>query len=417
MTTPNFPLSIDTDPTAYPLQFAWVDPAQLTEHDLNWKTHPQSQLTGLAEFISQVGWAGALLYNTTTGKMPDGHARKKLPETTRVNGKVPVLYGAWTVEQELAIIRYLDPLGQMYIEDAAASKIIDDQLSSGDESISNLLSTIIDEPVAGVPTGDIPIDEPDDAEQLVSRAPEFQEKWNVEQGQWWQLGRHKVYCGDSRDVADEFKCDLLLVDPQYGIDIVPKSGNTIGGPKPSKRASIQNICAREYEPVHGDDGAFNPEWLLSLGENSIIWGANAFASKLPDRYSWLVWDKQVADHLSFSQCELAWHTFGKSVRLFVWKWSGVQRKGERSIEGRHRLHPTQKPVGLYRQILQHYIKQESIAIADPYLGSGTTLLACELENHICIAGEYEPMYVATTLERYSNLTDNIPTLMDDTPNA
>ena len=407
-----------------------VDLSAMQPHPRNYQEHPDAQLQHIEASIKTHGIYRNIVL-ADDGTILAGHGvvaaaaragRTSIPARRMPYGPDdPRAIQLLVADNEIARLAIRDDMAiselLKSVRDESAT-VENSLLGTGydDESALELISSIVDEPTADVPSDNDDSEDEAAVEQLISRAPEFQEKWNVKHGQWWQLGRHKVYCGDSRDVADSFKCDLLFTDPPYGIGVLSKSGGTIGGPKPFTGMN-QVIRVREYEPVHGDGVDFDPDWLLPLGRDSIIWGANAFASRLPDRYSWLVWDKQVPPHLTFSQCELAWHTFGKSIRLFIWKWSGVQRKGERAIECKHRVHPTQKPVGLYRQILQHYIKSERITIADPYLGSGTTLLACELSNHTCIAGEYEPMYVATTLERWSNLTGNTPTLMDDTPNV
>jgi hypothetical protein len=87
----------------------WVKAASLTDHPQNWKTHPSKQLNALRDGIRRNGWAGALLYNLTTNRLIDGHARKGLdPEAI-----VPVITGRWTVDQERSLVLTLDPLGEL----------------------------------------------------------------------------------------------------------------------------------------------------------------------------------------------------------------------------------------------------------------------------------------------------------------
>ena len=105
------------------LRLEYIDADQLAENPANWRTHNDGQLTALKDVIADVGWAGALLYNERTKRLIDGHARKKI-----VEGKVPVLIGDWSEDDERKILATLDPLAAM----AEASK----------ESLGKLLATI-----------------------------------------------------------------------------------------------------------------------------------------------------------------------------------------------------------------------------------------------------------------------------------
>ncbi|WP_105352648.1 MULTISPECIES: hypothetical protein [Pirellulaceae] len=91
------------------LRLEYLSPADLSDNPKNWREHPSSQTNSLADIIDQVGWAGALLFNEATGRLIDGHARKKIAK----DEKVPVLIGSWTEEQESLILASLDPLAAM----------------------------------------------------------------------------------------------------------------------------------------------------------------------------------------------------------------------------------------------------------------------------------------------------------------
>jgi len=90
---------------------------------------------------------------------------------------------------------------------------------------------------------------------------------------------------------------------------------------------------------------------------------------------------------SFSDGELAWTSFTSATRIFKWRWNGMLQEDMKNKE--HRVHPTQKPVGLFKKILMKYSK-EGDAICDPFLGSGTTLEACQDTNRNCIGFEISP---------------------------
>lgn len=90
------------------LRLEYLDPSELDDNPSNWRQHPDKQITDLTDIIAEVGWAGALLYNEQTGRLIDGHCRKRIAD-----GKVPVLIGSWTEEQERIILATFDPISAM----------------------------------------------------------------------------------------------------------------------------------------------------------------------------------------------------------------------------------------------------------------------------------------------------------------
>ena len=100
------------------LRMVWAESSSLKDNPENWRLHPQRQLDSLSALMKDVGWAGVLLYNETTGRLVDGHARKKIQS----KGPVPVLIGRWTPEQERRILLNLDPISAMAEADAESLK-------------------------------------------------------------------------------------------------------------------------------------------------------------------------------------------------------------------------------------------------------------------------------------------------------
>lgn len=101
------------DPTLPPLRLEWRTKDEIAGNPRNWRTHPATQRSAMETVFQEVGWAGALLYNETTGRLIDGHMRKDLPG----QDLFPVLVGAWTEEQEKIILASLDPLGALALPD------------------------------------------------------------------------------------------------------------------------------------------------------------------------------------------------------------------------------------------------------------------------------------------------------------
>lgn len=167
--------------------------------------------------------------------------------------------------------------------------------------------------------------------------------------------------------------------------------------------SRQIIHPNLYPVITGDDKPFDPAHLLGLCPTAIIFGANHFASKLPDSSCWLVWDKNMNPDNSFSDAELMWTNMKGHLRMYRHTWSGLVREGTRDVESLRRLHPTQKPVGLLEQVLRDFSKGGDVVV-DPYLGSGSTLIVCERLGRVCFGMEIEPAYVQVAVERWEAYT-------------
>ncbi len=248
-------------------------------------------------------------------------------------------------------------------------------------------------------------------------------------GDLWVLGNHRLLCGDSTNVQHVErlmggeKADMVFTDPPYGISIV-KAG-TVGASARSGFVGAKNAPgpvarARSYRPIEGDDDPFDPNLILGLGFKTIIlWGANHYASKLPDRPQWLIWDKKIEsgtlDHNNFSDCELAWtNSNALSAKIYRHTWAGMLRAGDRTDELKDRVHPTQKPVGLCAAVLTDFSK-EGESVLDLYLGSGSTLIACEKTGRRCFGMEIDPKYCDVILARWEAFTGKTARLITAEP--
>ena len=187
--------------------------------------------------------------------------------------------------------------------------------------------------------------------------------------------------------------DLAIVDPPYGIDVTNQSQGKGGG-------VAKKI---EYKKTDWDKYAPNNDYfqeLIRVSQNQIIWGANHFISKIPFNSScWIVWDKDNGE-TDFADCELAWSSFKTAVRKFKWKWSGMLQQDMKNKESR--IHPTQKPVALYKWILKNYANQGD-KILDTHLGSGSIAIACHDLGFDLTACELDTDYFKASIKR---LTDH-----------
>jgi hypothetical protein len=115
----------------------WVEAQSLQENPRNWRRHPELQLQALQDVIAEVGWAGVLLWNERTGRLIDGHARKRI-----ARGKVPVLVGSWSEEQEKKILATLDPLAALAEADATQLDALLRDVQTGSTAVTQLLAQL-----------------------------------------------------------------------------------------------------------------------------------------------------------------------------------------------------------------------------------------------------------------------------------
>ena len=248
-------------------------------------------------------------------------------------------------------------------------------------------------------------------------------------GDIWKLGNHRLMCGDSTapDQVDRLtggeKMDLLLTDPPYGIDIVCHTGK-IGGDKPATFGKVLGedmhkvefgkvvgeglgkVKATTYHKIKGDETTETArlayELIKDRSKNQIIFGGNYFTEFLPPRACWVVWDKMNGDSV-FADAELAWTSYNKGAKLFQWMWNGMARAGDRKTEGVKRIHPTQKPVGLYVKILEEF-SQPGQKIIDLFAGSGPLVIAAEQFGCQAYMMEYEDFYCDVIIQRWEEFT-------------
>lgn len=263
---------------------------------------------------------------------------------------------------------------------------------------------------------------PDDEEEPVIPTDALVKKWGTALGQLWVVpsltvpGReHRLLCGDCRDPANVARLhegarpDLGLHDPPYGIDAVSiPSGRATGSVwGHAARGAVSNkqrgnkAHKTAFAPIVGDNEPFNPAHLLAASNVAVLWGGNHFADKLKPSAEWVVWVKLAdeAGECNFSSAELAWVTPPRDRKGHVRRITRLRVPG--GMDGDPtRLHPTQKPADLQRQIVEWYSEPGDL-VADWYMGAGAVIIACEQTGRIGHGMDIAPAYLAATLERLS----------------
>lgn len=191
--------------------------------------------------------------------------------------------------------------------------------------------------------------------------------------------------------------DLAICDPPYGIGL---SGYSTS---PKKIFGKTQVCAgsnftRKPWDSERPNAHFFQE-LRRISERQIIWGGNYFADLLPASKGWCFWYKHTNGQ--FADGELAWTSFDTPLKCFDFVWNGLLQGDMANKE--QRIHPTQKPVALYKWLLQNYAKP-GWKILDTHLGSGSHAIACHYAGHHLTAIERDEDYIRASIERITRET-------------
>jgi site-specific DNA-methyltransferase (adenine-specific)/modification methylase len=190
-----------------------------------------------------------------------------------------------------------------------------------------------------------------------------------------KIGNATLYLGDCREILPTLpKVDLVLTDPPYGIG--------------ADTNQFKNGTSKRSE-LYGDtnwDSETPDRWVLEMacskGTNAILWGGNYYL--ISAQKCWLVWDKDTGNN-SYADAELAWTNLDGAVRLIKHQWLGANAK-----DSDGRLHPTQKPIRVMEWCIG--LSKDALTVADPFMGSGTTGVACANMGKTFYGIEREPKY-------------------------
>ena len=172
--------------------------------------------------------------------------------------------------------------------------------------------------------------------------------------------------------------DLAIVDPPYGINI----NNNMGRRKGDKKSN--------YKETYWDNSIPNKKYfneLFRVSKNQIIWGGNYMTEYLKPSSCWLLWDKGFSEDVTFAQFEMAWTSFSTSCKKY-----------DKNPNQQNRIHPTQKPVSLYKWLLDKYANK-GYKILDTHLGSGSIAISCHDYGFDLTACELDKDYYEKALDR------------------
>ena len=387
------------------------NPKNLVSNPKNWRKHPKIQADAMLGVLEDIGWIQDIIVNERTGKLVDGHLRV---EIALKNGEpeVPVKYVDLSEEEEEKALITFDPITAMAEADKELLNSLVERCKTDNEEVKGLLADIAEKEKLEFGKKEIVDDD------FESREPETIET-EIKPGDILLLGRHRVMCGDSTSAGDVGrlmdgeKADLLLTDPPYGVSYV-------GGTKDA--LTIENDALTEEGLEELIRGAF------SIAETNCRPGAYWYATAPPGPLhllfadDWkargilrqiIVW---VKDSLVLGHSE---YHYQHEPILFGWMPGERYKNPDRTRTTvwecprpkASREHPTMKPVALWARAIQDGSREADLVL-DPFLGSGTTLVACEQLGRTCYGMEISPQYCEVIVDRWEKLTGERRTVVD-----
>ena len=382
---------------------------ELTANPRNARTHSESQIKKLAKSIKEFGFINPIIHDEE-GVILAGHGRLAAAQKLGLE-HVPAIDASHLTEQQKRAYMLADNRmaldagwdeGILKIEltELAAFEGLDIDLTGFDQSeISLLTSTHTEKNEA---ENDIPATPVQSVSQL---------------GDTWLLGPHRVRCGDSTNPADVeillqgSKPHLMVTDPPYGVDYDPAWRNGLDRAKNRRTGVVEN----------DDRSDWTPAWNLFPGNIAYVWHGGLHAgvvqasledSKFKVR-SQIIWAK---NKMVFSrgdyhwQHEPCWYAVrekgnwnGDRKQTTLWQIDNLNVAKHQAKENARSNHSTQKPVECMRRPILNNSKAGDV-IYDPFLGSGTTVIAAETEGRACYGMELNPAYVDVIVKRWQEFT-------------
>lgn len=386
--------------------------ADLVPYARNSRTHTEAQIAAVAASIREWGWTTPVLV-AEDNTIIAGHARVMAAQRLGL-ADVPVMVAAgWTEAQRRA---YVIADNQLALQAGWDAEMLRVELGDIDASgfDLDLLGFDADELAGLMDGGDAEGDdaEGEDTEPETDRAEELREKWGVETGQLWQLGEHRLLCGDSTKAEDVARvmggerADAVLTDPPYG-----QNQKGVPNDEPGKHSQLMADVIKQLPITDGVVVAFQSPrtfhaWTdaarkAGLTFERMLWMYKAAQCTFP----WRGW---ILKSESIPVCSIGnpqWqevHPFAHDC-YYLSEVSG-------ELDSNSGWHGSVKPMTVVSDLLSR-ISSAGQIIYKPFSGSGTTIIACENLKQKCRAIEISPAYVAVAIERWHQHTGQVPTLL------
>lgn len=404
-----------------------VPASELRPSPRNWRTHPQAQRDALRGVLAEIGYADACIARELpdgTLELIDGHLRAE----TTPDMEVPVLVTDLTEDEAAKVLATLDPLAAMAEADSAKLDALLREVQTESEAVANMLTELAES--SGILEGATEVTE--------DEVPEPPAKPVTKPGDLWLLGEHRLLCGDSTKAEDVGrvmggeKADLCFTSPPYGQQRDYDSGG-VGDWDDLMCGVFGNLPMEDAGQVLVNlglihrDGEWVPywdawiEWMREQGWRRFGWYVwdqgesvpGAYSGRLPNEHEWVfhfVRTPQQAAHLV--PCKHAgkvvtatgMHEQDGSQTAFSATVSTHKPRGSVAhippAKGGAEGHPAPFPVAF----VSYFVESWKGNIYDPFLGSGTTLIAAEQLHRRCFGIEISPAYCDVIVKRWETLT-------------
>lgn len=373
-----------------------VKPAsQFLANPMNWRTHPQFQREAVKGSLDTLGWIQQVIENKTTGNLIDGHERV-WQAMDNDDANVPYLEVELTEEEEAQALATLDPLSALASTDFQKLKEITEKMVIDNPAIKTMIADLRKTALAGIHAGNTA----NDPGAQVDKAGELQEKWQVRAGDLWQIGRHRLLCGDSTRAEDVARvmggeeADAVVTDSPYGMNVEGIANDNEQG--------LSELFANVLKVLPVDNGIivnFQGARLFWKWIEAIHFAGHTFERALwmykpnDGTFPWRGWLQTGQIILISSIGKPNWGSGEYKHDTYVINFIGDELEKE---------HASPKPVEIVNHLIQWTSNPRS-QIYDPFLGSGTTLVACEQTGRIGRGIEISEKYCAVTLERLAGM--------------
>ena len=389
---------------------------KLIPYARNAKKHDAAQVSKLAGSIREFGFNNPVLIDKDNGIIA-GHGRVMAAQKLELKEVPCIRLGHLTDTQRRAYIladNRLAEIGGGWDQEILKLELAD--LGDLDFDLDSI--GFGSEDLAGLDMEDEPEKSDADAEPQIDKADELRAKWGVEPGQLWELGEHRLLCGDStipehvaKLMAGE-KAEMMFTDPPYGVSYE-------GGHFHSGDVKIK----RKREKLAYDDStaiypAFLPVALSVVDGPCYMWFADSKARDVYNAvydagcelHALIIWHKTNATYAAMNAQYKQRHEpcLYFKPRGSTLRWCGASTEAtvwNQDRDGINEFHPTQKPIALAAKAIGNH---EAKIIFDAFNGSGSTLMACEQLGRKCRAIEISPAYVAVAIERWADATGKEP---------
>jgi DNA modification methylase len=390
-------------------------PGELIPNERNWRIHPAAQQGALASVLDDVGWVGQVLVNRRTGHLVDGHLRVELA-LSRQEPSVPVTYVDLSESEEALVLASLDPLAGMAVADPAKLRELLEGVTISSDDLAAMLATLMPKDRAGRT-------DPDEV-------PELPAEPYVKPGDLWILGDHRLLCGDATDGADVARLldgaepQLLATDPPYGVSLDPTWRDGVYNQMGPAEKPYMRTKGHRNTTLSGDTRV---DWSAAFAlvpslRAGYVWHAGVHAAAVAEglvrigfeMVSQVIWDKGLFAmgrswyHWRHEPCWVVRKPgakvpfLGERNQSTVWEAPSPKMIMSGSKEAKED-HPAQKPVVLAETPIANHLRIGE-AVYDPFVGSGTTIIAAERLDRRCYAMELDPRYAQVAIERWQAFT-------------